>query len=149
MGDGDGLVGEAVPDAPLGVTVADGLPVGGAGMFVVVVGSLGGPSIITKFAQLIRVPFAACTTTLLLPKKAAEPSMAETYSSLYIAMNLPFSSFSAVILPCLPERSPTWQTETLLGTPGHVKLSGGPLKGIRWPPAVVQLPPVTGLTWMW
>lgn len=54
---------------------------------------------------------------------------------------------SEVILPHLPDRSPTWQVSG--ADESQVVLSPRE-KGSRWPPVLVQLPSAgTGLSWMW
>ena len=42
-----------------------------------------------------------------------------------------------VMLPCLPDKSPTWQVSGCVGSQGGISPR---IKGSRWPKVAVQLP---------
>lgn len=80
-----------------------------------------------KFAQVKRVELLEWMTTDLSPKKYGDPGVVERYKSVYLRLdhqssigrgegrilkaNATHMTFQvgAVILPCLPARSPAWQ----------------------------------------
>lgn len=100
------------------------------------------PTTCWKLPQVMRVVLAKCTTKLRLPKKAPMPSSVDAKSSVYSA-----SKGSVVILPCFPDRSPTWH---VCGRSWSQAGVSPRMKGSRWPRVSVQLPSSgTALTWIW
>ena len=59
---------------------------------------------IEKLAQLMRVVFTKWITKERFPKKEPRPGRVEANSSIYVSWK-----GSEAMLPCLPDRSPTWQ----------------------------------------
>lgn len=61
-----------------------------------------------KLPQLILVPFLACTTTLRFPKNTGLLGSVLRYRSRYCVWEFGAVNVTTIV-PCLPERSPTWQ----------------------------------------
>lgn len=98
-----------------------------------------------KLAQVMRVVLAKCRTMLRLPRKAPRPERVEAKSSVKVAVKV--APAVALMLPCLPERSPTWQVAGRAASQAGVSPRW---KGSRCARVAVQLPSEgTGWSWMW
>ena len=100
------------------------------------------PETRAKLAQVRRVVLLLWMTMDLSPKKYGEPGVVDRYGSVYMTFQV-----WAVILPCLPARSPAWH---VWGASVSQEWSSPRSVGSRWPMAAVQLPPA-GIAswWMW
>jgi hypothetical protein len=85
-----------------------------------------------KLPQAMRVLFAKWMTKERLPKKAPTPSVSETKGSMYEDWKL-----VPLILPCFPERSPTWHVSGRSDVQGTVSPR---MYGSRCANVEVQLP---------